>query len=396
MPGVSLRRSGSALVVAAVITVLASGTAMALPVPPSPPSPLGHGVPLVQEQLLTSKIPDSAFAPVDRPGPELSVPQPELNQALSCTQNAVHADREVALFVPGTALTPRENYSWNWFRALDKLRRPYCSVTLPNHAMSDAQVSAEYVVNAIRRVHAMSGRRVQILGHSQGGTEPRFALRFWPDLRGMVDDYIGLDATNHGTLAGDALCVPAGAPSLCQQRLNSYYTQAINSYQETFPSISYTQIYTRTDEVQPNLNNHGTTSLHGGGGDITNISTQDVSTTPNEHLSVGTYDPVAYAIAMDALDHQGPADPARISRSVCGELFMPGIDPVTFPTSYADLVVTAAEYIALYPKVFAEPPLKPYVLAHPGDACSFRCDCSTSLRDTLAGGRFCKSPGVRP
>lgn len=361
----SLRTRGSALAVAAVIATFTSGTAMALPAPPSPPSPLGDGVPPVQEQLPTPKIPDSAFAPVDRPGPELDVPQARLDQALSCTRNAVHADREVALFVPGTALTPRENYSWNWFRALDKLGRPYYSVTLPDNAMSDTQVSAEYVVNAIRKVHAMSGRKVQILGHSQGGTEPRFALRFWPDLRAMVDDYIGLDATNHGTLLVNAICAPTCGPAFFQQRLNSRYTQAINSYQQTFPGISYTQIYTRTDEVQPNLNNHGTTSLHGGGGDITNISTQDVCpTTPNEHISVGTYDPVAFAIAMDALDHPGPADPTRISRSVCRELFMPGVDPVTFPISYADLLATFAEQIALYPKVAAEPPLMPYVLAH--------------------------------
>jgi Lipase (class 2) len=371
----SLCTSGSTLVVAAVITVLTSGTAMALPPPPSSPSPLGDGMSLVQELLPAPKLPDSAFAPVDRPGPELSVPQPQLDQALSCTQDAVHANREVVLFVPGTGLTPRENYSWNWFRALDKLGRPYCSVTLPNHAMSDTQVSAEYVVNAIRKVHAMSRRKVQILGYSEGGTEPRFALRFWPDLRGMVDDYITFAGTNHGTLQANALCATGCAPAVSQQRLNSRYTQAINSHQETFPGISYTQIYTRTDEVvQPNLDNHGSTSLHGGGGDITNISTQDVCpTTPNEHNSVGTYDPVAYAIATDALDHPGPANPARISRSVCGELFMPGVDPVTFPTSYADLVLTAAEYIALYPKVFAEPPLKPYVLAHPVDRCSVSC-----------------------
>jgi len=44
---------------------------------------------------------------------------------------------------------PTDDFGWNWFPTLDELGRPYCSVTLPNHAMTDTQVSAEYVVNAI-------------------------------------------------------------------------------------------------------------------------------------------------------------------------------------------------------------------------------------------------------
>ncbi|MGK3209270.1 lipase family alpha/beta hydrolase [Amycolatopsis sp. MEPSY49] len=153
-----------------------------------------------------------------------------------------------------------------------------CSVTLPDNAMTDTQVSAEYAVNAIRRVRELSGRKVDVIGHSQGGTEPRFALRFWPDLRDDVDDYVGLGATNHGSVVIDAMCVPGCSESLWQQRYGSNYTRAMNSYQQTFPGISYTQIYTRTDEfVQPNLDDSGTTSLHGGGGAITNVALQDIA-----------------------------------------------------------------------------------------------------------------------
>lgn len=306
------------------------------------------------------------FAPVDRPGPPLSEPQSALDAALTCTAGARDSGTEVVLFVPGTTLTPRDDYGWNWFPAMDRLRRPYCSVTLPNNAMTDTQVSAEYVVNAIRRVRELSGRKVDIIGHSQGGTEPRFALRFWPDLRDEVDDYIGLGATNHGSVVIDAMCVPGCSESLWQQRYGSNYTRAMNSYQETFPGISYTQIYTRTDEfVQPNLDDGGTTSLHGGGGDITNVALQDVcpADLASEHLAVGTYDPVAYALALDALDHHGPASPGRINPAVCGELFMPGVDPVRFAANYAALGAVIAQQLTLAPKSsHGEPELKPYTL----------------------------------
>jgi hypothetical protein len=316
----------------------------------------------------STKNTGTAFAPIDRPGPPLSVPAAQLQQSVNCTANTTNATREVVLFVPGTTVTPQENYGRNWFPALDKLGWPYCSVTEPNNAMGDAQVSAEYVVYAIRYVHEISGRKVQILGHSQGGTEPRFALRFWPDLRPMVDDYITFAATNHGSVTVNGLCPPVlgCAPALWEQEYHSQYTQALNSYQETFPGISYTDIYTRPDEfVQPNLSSDGTTSLHGGGGDIANIALQDICPIDvSEHIAVGTYDPVAYAIAMDALTHAGPADPARVSRTVCGQAFMPGVDAVTFATNYASVMGNIARELALAPHVSSPPPLKPYVFAN--------------------------------
>ena len=370
----TLRRGVVAGVVAGVAGLALAGQALAAPAPVLPtlptltPSPFPVAAPS-SLPLPPPTIPDERFAPLDRPGPELDVPPADLDASLRCTANAKDADTEVVLFVPGTTLTPTDDFGWNWFPALDELGRPYCSVTLPNHAMTDTQVSAEYVVNAIRAVHALSGGRIDVVGHSQGGTEPRFALRFWPDLRPLVDDYVALGATNHGSIAiNAALCTPATgcAESLWQQTLNSHYTQAMNSHQETFAGISYTQIYTRTDEfVQPNLDDTGTTSLHTGDGDITNVALQDVcpAAVTSEHLAIGTYDPIAYALAMDAFDHDGPADPARVDRGVCAQLLMPGVDPIAFPGNYSALAGTIAEQLALFPKVPAEPALKPYTMA---------------------------------
>lgn len=309
------------------------------------------------------------FAPVNRPGPALQVPASRLAQSVQCTASARHARRDVVLFVHGTTVTPKENFSWNWFPALDRRGWPYCAVTLPGHAMGDIQVSAEYIVYAIRHAHRISGRKIDILGHSQGGSAPRFALRFWPDTRRMVDEYVGFAATNHGSQPVNAMCPPAlgCAPALWQQTYHSRFTQAMNSYQETFPGISYTSIYTRTDQfVQPNLDDTGTSSLHGGGGQITNVALQDVCPTDltSEHLAIGTYDPVAYAIAIDALTHRGPAKPARVDGQVCGQALMPGVNPATFPGNYATAVTTITEQLATAPRVLAEPSLKRYVYAN--------------------------------
>jgi hypothetical protein len=116
--------------------------------------------------------------------------------------------------------------------------------------------------------------------------------------------------------------------------------------------------------VTPNLDENGSSSLHGGGGDISNVAIQQVCPLDvNEHLGVGTYDPVAYALAIDALDHAGPADHSRIPASVCTQLLMPGVNPATFPTEGAQFSAELASAIAGAPQLSAEPPLRCYVTA---------------------------------
>jgi hypothetical protein len=70
---------------------------------------------------------------------------------------------------------------------------------------------------------------------------------------------------------------------------------------------------------------------------------------------------VAWALTLDALTHDGPADPGRIDPSVCLAPFMPGVNPVTFPTDFAHAAAILADSAALYPHTPAEPPLARYV-----------------------------------
>jgi pimeloyl-ACP methyl ester carboxylesterase len=305
------------------------------------------------------------YAPVNHPGPPLTVPAHDLSSALKCTAGVAHAAREPVLLVPGTTVNPDSDFSWNWERALAAQRWPYCTVDLPGNAMADIQIAGEYVVYSIRTMHALAHQRIDVVGHSQGGMVPRWALRFWPDTRPMVDHVVGLAPSNHGTPDATGACTPDCAPAIWQQRPNAAFTAALNSYQETFPGISYTDVYTHTDEVVvPNLNDTGSSSLHGGGGRILNIAIQQLCPADlTEHLGVGTYDHTAYAIALDALTHDGPGSAARINPSVCLSPLMPGVDPLTFATDYGGAAAVVATTLATYPHVKAEPALACYVTA---------------------------------
>lgn len=308
---------------------------------------------------------NAAFAPPSTPGPPLSVPSDKLAAALECHGGVARGDRAPVLLVPGTTLTPKVEYSWNWEPALTELGRPFCTVTLPENAMGDVQAAGEYVVYAIRTMHARSHRRVDVIGHSQGGMVPRWALRFWPGTRRMVDDMIGMSPSNHGTVDAVPACKVGCAPAFWQQRTGSNFLRALNSYDETFPGISYTTIYTRTDEVVvPNLGPEASSSLHGGGGRITNVAIQEVCPDDaSEHLAVGTYDNTAYALAVDALTHRGPADPTRVGLSTCAHPLMPGVRPASFPADYGRELAYIGNVIATSPMVAREPPLACYTTA---------------------------------
>jgi pimeloyl-ACP methyl ester carboxylesterase len=315
--------------------------------------------------LLPAAAQAITYAPPDQPGPPLSVPQADLDSALSCTGGISGASRAPVLLIPGTAENPRSEFSWTWEPALNKLGIPWCAVSLPDNGMGDIQTAAEYVVNAVRTMHSRAGRRIAIIGHSQGGMLPRWVFRFWPETRSMVDDLIGLAPSNHGTLTAVPVCVAACPASFLQQKAGAQFIKALNSYQETFPGISYTVAYTHTDEVvTPNFSENGSSSVHGGGGQISNVAIQQICPLDvSEHLAMGTYDVVAYALAIDALDHPGPADPARIDRKgpCLPTTLMPGVNPATFVTQEADFAASIAAAVAGAKFIPAEPPLRCYV-----------------------------------
>jgi hypothetical protein len=320
--------------------------------------------------------PSGAFAALDRPGPALSVAPAALAAALHCSGDFAHGDLEPVLLSPATGVTPDQNYSWNYERAFTAQGRPWCAVTMPYDTEGDIQIAGEYLVYSIRTVAAMAHRRIAVMGHSQGGMSMRWALRFWPDTRSLVDDVIGLAGSNHGTtslgacVAGKTLC-PAAS---WQQGSSAQFIKALNSGAETFAGISYTEIFTHTDEVvRPNGSDATSSSaLHTGAGAITNVSTQDICRLDvYEHLSIGTVDPAAYALVIDALDHAGPAVPGRISRSTCLRVYQPGVDPLNAQT-YLQVLAGVPGLLAVdvpdvniagVPEVAAEPALRCYVFA---------------------------------
>lgn len=296
-------------------------------------------------------------------GPPLSPPSGDLATALTCSGDFQNGKQPV-LLVPGTTQSAETSFSWNYEPALTQQGIPWCAVSPPHYQMSDIQIGAEYVVHGIRTAYQKAGRKIAVVGHSQGGMQPRWALKYWPDTRGMVADLVGLAPANQGVTSFEPLaaaCPLTGCPPAVSQegdRKSKFYA-ALNSGAQTFPGIDYTVIYTKTDEV---VWAHDNVLIPAPGAGYRRIAVQDICPlNVADHLIVGTTDPVAWALTLDAITHDGPADQGRISRMVCTQTTMPGVSLPSAITGPATVAAAAVLMFTRTPPVHAEPPLRCYV-----------------------------------
>ncbi|MDQ5816414.1 MAG: lipase family protein [Actinomycetota bacterium] len=274
----------------------------------------------------------------------------KLKGALACRGGMDRLDgngrKQPVLLVHGTGIDRRESWGWNYWDVLHRRGFEVCWVQLPGRALGDAQRSSEFVARAYSTIHRRAGEKVDVLGHSQGGLEPRWAIKWFRSGR-HVADYISLATPNHGTVVADASAEGDGCfPSCWQMRTVASFIEALNRDEETPGPIHYTNIYSDTDElVQPS----GTSDLAGG----SNIRIQDICPgRPVDHANIlGDY--LTFKLVMDALTQPGPARPDRLPPLVCAGGSMPGIG--TPPPGLANL-----DDFSQGQPTDHEPPLKPY------------------------------------
>jgi hypothetical protein len=337
-------------------------------------APLGTGT---EAAAAGSSPPQGAsYASPDTPGPPLDVPAGTLDSALTCSASAASPSRDIILVLPPTLFDPGEAYDWNYLPAFAARGWPYCELTVPDHSDGDIQVAAEYVVNAVRFLHAYSGRQVELFGWSQGAsTLPRWALRWWPDIRPMVASLVGLAPDNeYGTTDPliESVCAYECFPAAWQEthRLvggESHFMAAMNSDEQTFSGIAYTDIWSELDEVAGwNLGSDKVSPLPPAP-NVLDVSTQSLCPLQvDEHLTIPA-DGVAYALAMAALTTPGQLpDLAAIDRAtVCPQLLMPYVTPLSLVAYEAQLVALVGER-ATVGMITSEPPLRCYVTASCG------------------------------
>lgn len=313
--------------------------------------------------------------------PKLETDPAVLDAALACTPFE-HPDKPPVLLVHGTFTSGFEQYDWTYLPLLADRGFDVCTVTYPDRGLGDMQVSAEYVVHALRRIRAESGRKVAVIGHSQGVTVPRWAIKWWRSAREAVEDFVMEAGPNHGTAGLGTLTtlVPQlsggtiGLPEVFYQfDGGSDFMKASNAGDETPGDIDYSSLYSGFyDELVEPTYPVPTAGVDYGldNPKVANILLQDVC--PGrfvDHVTIGLTDRLAFELALDAITHSGPASVERVRAAAGGQAQLCGLLPIVpsqivAPQIVAGLIdVLRQEGVDSIPALHlaaAEPPLKDY------------------------------------
>jgi hypothetical protein len=295
-------------------------------------------------------------------GPRLTVPQSELEAAFHCPIDPTNATSTPVMLVTGTGASGDQSYMIGK-GAFEAYGHPVCYVNFPDFMTADVQVSVQYLVYGLRKEFFLAHRKVAVIGISQGGLLPRFALTYWSDLRKKVGDAVLAAGTQHGTILGLGSCSVAMpcAPADWQQIAGSRLLRAINSQPDETPgNVSYTTVRSLTDEtVQPQGGRHPTSSLKG----ARNILIQGVC--PGRTTShIGTIvDSVTFAAFIDAVAHggkgkRGAARPSRFPPDTCSHPYATGLNEAQTTLFLNAAGGVLSSNTSTVPEVTAEPKVR--------------------------------------
>jgi hypothetical protein len=222
-----------------------------------------------------------------------------------------------------------------------------------------------------------SNKNVSVISWSQGGLNTQWALKYWPSTRSITSNFIAISPDYRGTVEAFLAC-PGGiidvlvcAPSLFQQRSASNFVNTLRSNGGDSAYVPTTTVFSATDEVvQPQSGALASALINDARGvGTSNNQVQTVcagATAGGFYTHEGVlYNPLAGALAVDALKNGGPGQIARIDKmATCVEATTPGLG-VADVLGTESTIVDAVVNILLFPqRSVQEPAIMAYAVTN--------------------------------
>ncbi|KAI2480431.1 hypothetical protein Ptr902_08612 [Pyrenophora tritici-repentis] len=284
------------------------------------------------------------------------------------------------IFVPGTGAYGGTNFASNLRKLLTgKSYADPVWLNIPGAMLGDAQTNAEYIAYAINYISAISKQNkenIAIISWSQGGLDTQWVFKHWPSTRPLVKDFLAVSPDFKGTVLANLLCLSPDsnlgllpcAPSVIQQEATSDYVRSLRSNGGDSAYVPTTTFYSSffDEVVQPQEGTAASAFIN----DARNVgvSNNEVQAVCKGQAGGSFYghsgvlfNPLTYALIVDALQHEGPGSLERIDvKSVCDSYAAPGLD-LDDVLATTGLIPVALVLILAYPqKSLTETPVRAF------------------------------------
>lgn len=273
------------------------------------------------------------------------------------------------ILVPGTGNTGYITFKGNYIPLLQgSTTGDPVWLNIPGFLLGDAQKNAEFVAYAVNYIYGISNhRKPAVFSWSQGGINAQWAFKYWPSTRQRVTDLVAFSPNFHGTILANLIAIGEPLPpSVLQQQYDSNFISTLRSNGGDSAYVPTTTVYSGFfDEiVQPQSGRNASAFLLDAGPKaVTNNEVQAVcpdGSAGGSYTHEGTlYNPLGFALAVDALKHDGPGRPSRLNlAAVCEPYLTPGLDLADFLLTENAILVAGATLLTYPEKVFEEPTIK--------------------------------------
>ncbi|KAI1342574.1 hypothetical protein F5Y15DRAFT_413082 [Xylariaceae sp. FL0016] len=331
----------------------------------------------------TNPAPPTAVFPQANPAdPPFTKSEDELRSAIfipDTFQGMGNDTVKPILLVPGTGTFGGVTYQGNMIKILQENPSIGQAVWLnvPGAMLDDVQTNAEFIAYAMNYIASLTGTQVSVVGWSQGNLAAQWALKYWTSARTSTKQLVAFSPDFRGTIIADAFDLPLldaipVPPAVLQQQSTSNLIRTLRATGEGGDSafVPTTTLYSAVfDEVvQPQEGTIASAFLRDDrGAGVSNNEIQSVCPgTPAGDFATHEsmlFNGLATALALDALQSGGVADPGRLDlAAVCAELAHPALDVADVAETEGTIPLAALNALEFRPGVTAEPAIRAYAL----------------------------------
>lgn len=203
----------------------------------------------------------------------------------------------------------------------------------------------------------------------------QWGLKYWPSLRSKISNAIRISPDHHGTIEVPLLCPVDGVPGIActpaakQQGFDSDFINTLRADGGDSAYVPTTNVYSIFDEIiQPQVDPNASGALDDARNvGVSNTQVQTVCTpflpgaAPYFSHAGTLYNPIGYALAVDALTHDGPGQLERLDlQQECSRFASPGLSMRELLLTEGLIPILLAGSLAYFPKAANEPAIMAY------------------------------------